>query len=164
LTCQLIIPIISNMVKNDKPILYNIGRLISILHRQAQMFHNQQLKDLNISSSEFPFLLYLNATDGVTQETLVQFYGMDKGAVTRSIQSLEDKEFVYRAKNKEDMRCNHIYLTHKAKQIMPELRMRVDRWSAYLKEDLDENEVDLLVKILVKMVDKVESNKNGELK
>ena len=152
------------MVKHVKPIQYNIGRLISILHRQAQIFHNVQLKDLNISSSEFPFLLYLNASDGVTQETLVQFYGMDKGAVTRSIQSLEDKELVYRTKNTEDMRCNYIYLTQKAQLIMPELRSRVDRWSAYLKEDLDENETDLLIKVLVKMVDKVESNKNGEFK
>lgn len=149
------------MVKLVKPIQYNIGRLISILHRQAQIFHNQQLKELNITSSEFPFLLYLNTSDGVTQETLVQYYGMDKGAVTRTIQSLEDKELVYRAKNKEDMRCNHIYLTPKAKLIMPDLRSRVDRWSAYLKEDLDENEINLLIKILVKMVDKVERNKNG---
>jgi DNA-binding MarR family transcriptional regulator len=152
------------MTKYVKPIQYNIGRLISILHRQAQIFHNQQLKELNISSSEFPFLLYLNASDGVKQETLVQFYGMDKGAVTRSIQSLEDKGLVYRSKNKEDMRCNHIYLTPKANILMPELRSRVDRWSAYLKENLDENEVDVLIKVLVKMVDKVESNKNGELK
>lgn len=149
------------MVKLVKPIQYNIGRLISILHRQAQIFHNQQLKELNITSSEFPFLLYLNTSDGVTQETLVQFYGMDKGAVTRTIQSLEDKELIYRAKNKEDMRCNHIYLTPKARILMPELRSRVDRWSAYLKEDLDENEADLLIRVLVKMVDKVESNKNG---
>jgi len=152
------------MIKQVKPIQHNIGRLISILHRQAQIFHNVQLKDLNVSSSEFPFLLYLNATDGVTQETLVQFYGMDKGAVTRSIQSLEDKELVYRTKNTDDMRCNYIYLTPKAKLIMPELRSRVDRWSAYLKQDLDENEVDLLIKVLVKMVDKVERNKNGEFK
>lgn len=152
------------MTKSESHIKYNIGRLISILHRQAQMFHTQQLKDINVSSSEFPFLLYLNSNDGVTQETLVNFYGMDKAAVARSIQSLEEKELIYRAKSKEDLRCNHIYLTDKGRQLMPELRQRVDRWSDYLKEDLDLNEVEQVIQILVKMVEKVEHNRNGELK
>lgn len=152
------------MSKQDKMIQTNVGRLISILHRNAQMFHNQQLKDLNISASEFPFLMYLNSIDGVTQETFAQFYGMDKAAVTRTIQSLEEKELVYRAKNKEDLRCNHIYLTDKARLILPELKERVDRWSAYLKEGLDEKEVEVVLSVLNRMVEKVENNRNGELK
>ena len=152
------------MSKENKMIQTNVGRLISILYRHAQMFHNQQLKDINISSSEFPFLLYLNSIDGVTQETFAQFYGMDKAAVTRTIQSLEEKGFVYRAKNKEDLRCNHIYLTEQAKQILPELKMRVDRWSSYLKEGLDEKEVEMVINVLNRMVEKVENNRNGELK
>ncbi|HET6785805.1 MAG TPA: MarR family winged helix-turn-helix transcriptional regulator [Erysipelotrichaceae bacterium] len=152
------------MTKSDTQIKYNIGRLISILHRQAQIFHTQQLKDINISSSEFPFLLYLNSKDGVTQETLVNFYGMDKAAVTRSIQSLEEKELVYREKSKDDLRCNHIYLTDKGRQLMPELRQRVDRWSDYLREDLNSDEVEQVINVLVKMVEKVERNRNGEFK
>lgn len=68
---------------------------------------------------------------------------MYKGAVKQSIQYREDKELVYRDKNKEDMRCSYIYLTQKARQIMPELRGQVDRCGAYLKEDLDENNVNL---------------------
>lgn len=152
------------MTNQGKHIEYNVGRLISILHRQAQIFHNQQLKDLNISASEFPFLLYLNATDGVTQETFVQYYGMDKAAITRTIQSLEEKELIYRAKNIEDMRCNHIHLTAKARQIIPELKEKVDRWSSYLREDLDLKEVEMLIHTLAKMVEKVENNRNGDLK
>lgn len=152
------------MSRHDKMIQTNIGRLISILHRHAQMFHNQQLKDINISASEFPFLMYLNSTDGVTQETFVQFYGMDKAAVTRTIQSLEEKELVYRAKNKKDMRCNHIYLTDKARLILPELKVRVDRWSAYLKEGFDEKEIEVVISVLNRMVEKVEINRNGESK
>jgi len=152
------------MSKNTKIAQTNVGRLISILHRHAQMFHNQQLKDINISSSEFPFLLYLNSIDGVTQETFAQYYGMDKAAVTRTIQSLEEKGFVYRAKNKEDLRCNYIYLTDKSKDILPELRLRVDRWNAFLKEGLDDKEVEIVISILNRMVEKVENNRNGELK
>lgn len=152
------------MINNDAHIKSNIGRLISILYRHAQMFHTQQLKDINISSSEFPFLLYLSGNDGVTQETLVNFYGMDKAAVTRSIQSLEEKELVYRAKNSNDLRCNHIHLTQKAHQLMPELRRRVNRWSDYLKEDLDYKEVEQVIDILVKMVEKVERNRKEEYK
>ena len=152
------------MTKQVNSIQYNIGRSISILYRHAQIFHNQQLKDLNISSSEFPFLLYLDSSEGVTQETFVQYYGMDKAAVTRSIQSLEKKGLIYRAKNKDDMRCNHIYLTDKAHTIMPELQERVDRWSTYLCEELKSNEKELVIQILAKMVDKVENNRNGDIK
>jgi len=152
------------MSKHKEMIHTNVGRLISILYRHAQMFHNQQLKDINISSSEFPFLLYLSSIDGVTQETFAQFYGMDKAAVTRTIQSLEEKGYVYRAKNKDDMRCNHIFLTENAKVILPELKLRVDRWSSYLKEGLDEKEVETVLRILNQMVEKVENTRNGEFK
>ena len=132
----------------------NIGRLISILHRNAQIFHNQNLKDLNISSSEFPFLLYLSDKNGVTQESVAQFYGMDKAAVTRILQSLEEKGFVLREKNKEDLRCNHIYLTDLATQTLPEIRTRVNLWSSYLNEDIDDDDIEKVLDVLSRMVEK----------
>ena len=47
---------------------------------------------------------------------------------------------------------------------MPELRQRVDRWSEYLREDLNSDEIEQVINVLVKMVEKVERNRNGDLK
>ncbi|QSX07942.1 winged helix-turn-helix transcriptional regulator [Alkalibacter rhizosphaerae] len=136
----------------------SIGRMISILHRQAQVYHNCTLKDLEISSAEYPFLLYLYQRDGASQDELSSYLYIDKAATARSINSLEDKGFVERRKKAEDKRFNHVYLTDKAKDVEKEVRERVWNWSKLLTDGMDETEVEKLMDTLHEMVQKVEKH------
>ncbi|MFZ7102404.1 MAG: MarR family winged helix-turn-helix transcriptional regulator [Peptococcaceae bacterium] len=134
----------------------SIGRLVSILHRQAQIYINYSLKEFNITSAEYSFLLYLYMNDGITQDELSSFLYIDKSATARAIKSLEEKGYVTKEKDCTDKRCNRIYLTAKARHCKKEIKQRVWRWSEFLTDGLDENTKETLLSVLEKMADKVE--------
>jgi DNA-binding MarR family transcriptional regulator len=137
----------------------SIGRLVSVLHRQSQIYINNALKDLNISSAEYSFLFCLDRMDGITQEEMSAYLYIDKSATARAIKSLEQKGYVIRKKDMKDKRINRVFLTDKAKENMTEIRNRVFRWSEFLTEDLDTKTADIIYSTLEAMVIKVEYTK-----
>ncbi len=134
----------------------NIGRLVSILHRQAQVYINSALKEFDITSAEYAFLLHLYRKDGITQEDLSTYLSIDKSATARAIRSLEKKGFIVRNKDDVDRRCNRVYLSDKAKQYKSEIRQRIWRWSDFLTDEMDEETKNIVISALENMVKKVE--------
>lgn len=137
----------------------SIGRLISILHRQSQIYINCNLKEFNITSAEYAFLLSLYRKDGTTQDELSTYLYIDKSATARAIKSLEEKGYVTRSKDDIDKRCNRVYLTEKAKSYEGEIKKRVYSWSEFLSEDIDNQTINEVYSVLETMVDKVERTK-----
>jgi DNA-binding MarR family transcriptional regulator len=68
------------------------GRWISILYRQFQIYINNALKDLDITSSEYIFLIKLYENEELSQEELSSIYYVDKAATARSLKRLEKKK------------------------------------------------------------------------
>ncbi|ROR29282.1 DNA-binding MarR family transcriptional regulator [Mobilisporobacter senegalensis] len=134
----------------------SIGRLISILHRQAQIYINHALKDYNITSAEHSFLLYLWKNDGANQDEMSVFLYIDKAATARAIKSLEEKGYVIKDKDSNDKRFNRVYLSDKAKMNIEDIAKRVSNWSNIISEGLDENTKEYIYSILENMVEKVE--------
>ncbi len=134
----------------------SIGRLVSILHRQAQIYINHALKEFDITSAEYAFLLYLYRKDGITQDELSSYLYIDKAATARAIRSLEKKGYVIKDKDDIDKRCNRILLTDKAKECKDEIRKRIWRWSEFLTEDMDVETKDMIIAVLENMAEKVE--------
>lgn len=137
----------------------SIGRLISILHRQAQIYINCTLKEYGITSAEYAFLLYLYRKDGITQDELSTYLYIDKSATARAIKSLEEKGYITRNKDDIDKRCNRVYISEKARLCETEIKQRIHRWSEFLTEDMDEETIDMTFTILEGMVEKVERTK-----
>ncbi|MGI6144039.1 MAG: MarR family winged helix-turn-helix transcriptional regulator [bacterium] len=140
----------------------SIGHLMSILHRQAQVYINRSLKEFNITSAEYAFLLYLYKKDGATQDELSSYLYVDRAATARAIKSLAAKGLIIKNKDSTDKRFNRIYLTDKAKGYREQIRQRVKRWSEFLSEDIDEKDTAIVLSVLEKMVAKVEAaNRKG---
>jgi DNA-binding MarR family transcriptional regulator len=135
----------------------SIGRLIAILYRQAQIYLNCVLKEFNITSAEYPFLLYLFKKDNATQYEMSSYLYIDKSAAARSIHSLEQKGYVTRSKDETDRRYNRVSITDKARRNEKEIRLRVYRWSELLTEEMDMETADLAYDILERMVNRIET-------
>lgn len=134
----------------------SIGRLISILHRQAQVYINHALKDYNITSAEHPILLYLWKHNGASQDEISSFLYIDKAATARVIKSLEEKGYVTKSKDNLDKRINHVSLTKKAELNIEDIAERVNHWSDIITGNYDENTKEYIYSILEDMVDTVE--------
>ena len=137
---------------------FSIGRLVSILHRQSQVYINKSLKEFNITSAEYFFILYLYSHEGISQDELSTYLYIDKSATARAIKSLEQKDYVIKRKDPFDKRFNRIFLTEKAKKYKGEIKKRVNKWSEFLTEDLDKETVDTLLFLLQDMSNKVEQS------
>lgn len=133
-----------------------LGRLISILHRQSQIYFNWVLKDFGITSAEYPILLYLYRDDGANQDKISSYLYIDKSATARAVKSLEQKNYILKLKDTVDKRSNRIYLTDKAKENKDEIRRRIRCWSEFLMEDMDEKTAALMLTKLEEMTNKVE--------
>lgn len=134
----------------------SIGRLIAILHRQSQIYVNRALKEFSLTSAEYPFLFALFHTEGQTQEELSSYLYIDKAATARIIKALIAKGFVRKEQDELDKRCNHIFLTEKAKQEQEDIRACVMQWNSFITEDLDEETYQCIFAGLQTMVAQVE--------
>lgn len=76
----------------------------------------------------------------------------DKGTITKSIQKLEQLEYVTLETSSEDKRSKLLYTTEKAHKILPDLYVERQKWFNYIASDLTEEEKDAYVKTTNKLL------------
>lgn len=111
----------------------------------------KELKEYNLGTGQYIFLLTLLKKDGISQEELSKSYYIDKGTTARAIAKLEQEGYVLRKKYEEDKRANRIYLTEKALEFKPVLFEILRKWVGILSSDLSKEEEVVAIKLLEKM-------------
>lgn len=146
-----------------KNIYEEFGRWISILYRQFQIFINNELKDLNITSGEYIYLIKLYENKELTQEELAEIYYIDKAAITRSIRSLEDKGYIKRIKNQRDKRSYRIQVTDKAVKVKHRIYNALKSWDDLISSDVNDDELKMLSNVLKNMsLKSLHGNQKGD--
>ncbi len=139
------------MVINMNNIYEEFGRWVSILYRQFQIFINKELKDLEITSGEYIYLIKLYENKELTQEDLAEIYYIDKAAITRSLRSLEDKGYIKRIKNPRDKRYYSIQVTEKALKVKDRIYNALKTWDDLISLDVNAEEFKMISTILENM-------------
>ncbi|MGC7872194.1 MarR family winged helix-turn-helix transcriptional regulator [Desulfosporosinus sp. SYSU MS00001] len=124
----------------------SIGKWISILHRQAQIYVNNEMKSYALNSSEYIYLINLaEKEDGVSQKYLSDKLYIDEALTTRVIRNLEKKGYVTRKKSLDDKRSYNVKLTEKGKNVQPIILDMLSRWTDILAKDMNEGEIDYIL-------------------
>lgn len=141
-----------------------LGVFISIIHRTRIIHLNNEMKDLELTAGQVPFLIHLSHKEGITQDDLAVHLHIDKGTVARALKKLEDNGFIYREINPQNRRKYLLFLTEKGRQIVPKIHQIDNEWEKSVCFDLSDIEYSHLVKTLqtlaTKSLEKV--HKNGE--
>ena len=116
---------------------------ISVLYRQFQIYINNNTKDLQISASEYIFLMEMYKNDNMSQEQLSKNLIIDK--------SLEEKEYIIRKKDDNDKRTNRIKLTKKGIEIKDRLSNLLEEWNNEITSDIDKNLLNTVIDTINKM-------------
>lgn len=143
------------------------GRNIMVIDKYFKLYFRRMLKQYDLNSAEGMVLLALFGSDGLTekqiltsihsgtgaqtQEQIIRELHYDKGVLTRTMQSLEEKEYVRRSKNMQDSRAYDFHLTEKAKDFRPKLMKILSQWHGHLIDGIDQNTLDLLDETLEAM-------------
>lgn len=105
----------------DKKITGNetIGYLTGVAYRSInrQLSNNLKSSGNKITSEQYGVMKQLWLEEGQTQLDLACKTSKDKPGMTRLLNNLEKKGLIVRKVNKEDKRCNRIYLTKEGREI-----------------------------------------------
>lgn len=132
----------------------NVGRWFSILHRRSQLFVVEACQKLHLTFSEYIMLNRLFDQEGAKQDELAAMLYFDKAVVTRTINLLQEKGFIYREVDTEDRRVKHIYLTEYGKKQKKFLNRIIQKWVEYLICDMNPKEIQAIFQGVGQLVDK----------
>lgn len=131
----------------------SIGKEISLISRQFNIYITRELSDINVLPSEYIFIVNIDKNDKVNQKNLCDKLVLDKALATRALTSLVQKGFVRREKNPADKREYFISLTEKGEEIKPIIVTKLEKWTKILQGDLTDEKFDEVYKVLESFID-----------
>ncbi len=129
------------------------------IFRNTQIFLDKILKKYQLSSGSIPYIFALEKNEGITQIKLSKEIGNDKAMSARTIAKLIKLDLVYKKQDEKDSRAYNLYLTEKAKKLIPKIRMDIHSMVDLVTEDLTEEERFITTKSLKKILDKTQKLK-----
>lgn len=139
----------------------SIGKLISIIHRQFQIYINSEISQFGLNSSEYIYLVNLGQNEGVNQKYLSDELIIDGALTTRVMKSLEKKGYIIRLRSEEDKRSYIIQLSDKGKEIQPIILEKLQNWTKILSVGMNEDEINDTIQKLKQMSENVMNHKKG---
>lgn len=126
----------------------------------ARQMINDKLKAYNLSSSEGNILLHLFASeDLLKQEDLVAGLEISKAAVSKALNSLEEKGFVRREKDQDDKRVLRIFLTKKAQEMGPAIEKIYNDIFATAAQGVSGMEIEVFISLFKRISDSLSQAK-----
>lgn len=132
---------------------YNFARVLSLIYRKSRETLVQQYIPFGLAPSEAPFVLTLRHGDGLYQDELSEWVGVDKALTTRVLRSLEAKGFVARMQDEVDSRKRRVYLTEKAKSIANDLYEASVEINKVFLADIPEEDIKTAYRVLIQITD-----------
>jgi DNA-binding MarR family transcriptional regulator len=110
--------------------------------RSARQIINAELEALNLSSAEGDILFHLlTGSDNLAQEQLAERLDIGKAAISRAVDSLEEKGYVMRVRQQEDRRAYRVSLTEKAFSVGEDIKGIYEKFYSLVKKGISEEEI-----------------------
>ncbi|WP_321422113.1 MarR family transcriptional regulator [uncultured Methanobacterium sp.] len=131
--------------KND--ILYAILKLGHEMKRKAQ----NKLKQYDITLEQWLLLYFVYQNEGCNQKKLSETSSRDTGAMTRSLNTLENKGLIERKSSYQDKREFLIYLTSEGKNLYKDTSEVMSQNAREIKSIFGESELEQFMYLLEKL-------------
>lgn len=124
----------------------------SKIFRYTQSYMDDALRKFQLSTGLYPFLLMLNENEGINQNKISRELNVDKAMSARTIKKLIELGYLSKIGDEYDSRAYKLYLTEKARNVIPQIIEERRKWINCITEGLDEQEKIVLVKLLGKVL------------
>ncbi|WP_253198366.1 MarR family winged helix-turn-helix transcriptional regulator [Clostridium gasigenes] len=132
--------------------IMHLIKLNNKIFRTTQVYLDKVLKEYELSSGSYPYLLTLRENEGISQNKISKELGHDKAMSARTITKLIKLGYFNRKEDEDDSRAYKLYLTEKGKDVIPKVIDKVRKLIDIITRDLNEEEkittMDSLDKIL----------------
>ncbi|MBW1711113.1 MAG: MarR family transcriptional regulator [Deltaproteobacteria bacterium] len=128
-----------------------IGYLIARTHRVLKKRLTIFLSEYDLTMRQYSLLSILFEDDGLPARELVVKLFSDSSTIMDIIDRLEEKRLVRREADPQDRRVNSIFLTEKAKKMLPMIRSETDKYEQAIHRRLLPQEIEALKTGLTKL-------------
>ncbi|MCB2305424.1 MarR family transcriptional regulator [Clostridium estertheticum] len=139
--------------------IMHLLKLNNQILRSTQVHLDKMLKEYDLSSGSYPYLLMLRGNEGISQNKISEEVGCDKAMSARTITKLIDIGYIIRNKDEDDSRAYKLYLTQKAKVIIPKVLYKIHKLVELITKDLNEEEKRTTINSLSKVLNSVKKMK-----
>ncbi len=115
---------------------------LSIISRYSRTYFERKLSEIHVGFTEQLILMYLNKSDVINQENIAKHFLLDKGAIAKALNKLEEKEYIIRMDNPNNRREKLISITDKGQSIIQYMNRELQEWHDYLFEGLSKEEIE----------------------
>ncbi len=146
---------------------HSVENLIGSDINRASIILRKKLTDLfkkhkiDLTPEEFALLSRVWENEGILQNHLVEKTLKDKTRVTRLLNNLSDKGFIYRKINDKDKRKQFIFLTNEGKDLQSTIMPIVDHLMTRVSKDIDPKEIEITQRVLKQIISNLNSSKQG---
>ena len=137
-------------------------RMINILSRCHTMYRGDRLREQELNSGFYNYVLPIHFNPGMSQEQLARHVCLDKCNVTRHLSKLEEGGYVERKTGETDKRVMLVYPTEKLEELVPTVREINREWTDYLLDGLSEEEVAQFEATLLKIARRAKEYVNSK--
>jgi DNA-binding MarR family transcriptional regulator len=127
-----------------------IGRWVARIYRATHCFMADGLRDVQVGYGQFPFLLYLEKTDGACQEKISRDLYYDKGTTARALQKLEKSGLIRREICAADRRKLLAFISPGGRAVLRRIEDLLKQWQGILATGLSPDEADFIRMGLIK--------------
>jgi DNA-binding MarR family transcriptional regulator len=135
--------------KPEYNIASSMGRIVRLLDHKIEELLEE--KSIDLSKMQFITLNVVYRNQGVSQNELALFADRDKSSLTRMINTLERKNYLYRTHTPEDKRVNHISITEEGARIVTLATPIFRDLASLVEKGLSDEEIEFTKKILDKI-------------
>lgn len=141
------------MCECDKSKPFSYGRCFSIIYRHGKTINDRMIRKFHLSGAQSRYLNQIYENPGISQEALVQYYQIDKGAIAKSVRRMEELGYVKREPNPEDRRAYCLFPTEEARRVVEFCKEDIKRMEAAFEASLSPEEIEVFQRLLLRITD-----------
>ncbi len=136
--------------------------LFGELLKNYHIILNKELNKYGLYKGQ-PFILrFLKEHPSITQKELAQKMHVTKSTIGASIRRMEKIGFLKRSQDPEDSRCNRIVITQKGIKALEDCEKDIEKIMEALYSKIPEEEGDLVIDVLKKLLEGLNSFREQE--
>lgn len=123
-------------------------KLTNSIYRCTQAHIDKKLEKFNLTTGTYPYLFVLNKNEGISQNEISRELNVDKAMSARTVKKLIELGYIRKEENEEDIRAYKLYITDKAKSIIPEIIEILDDFTNILVQGNDRETIETSLNFL----------------
>lgn len=133
----------------------DLNRFIVLLNRGRGRYMHRRLQQYGLYGPMYSILLHLERCPGSSQDSLSEYFLLDKSTVARLARRLEELELISRSVTQHDRRQYQLLLTDAGRSLLAVIHDHLNTWSDAMLTGLSEEEQQTVGRLLQRMTENV---------